>query len=140
MSEELYEDAIVALARAAHGAGKPAGEGNSATIDNPLCGDRVTVEVTLADGRIKALSHNVKGCLLCKASASMLGLHAPGASRDAIAANAAALDAMLKTGDAPAYGSWPELALFLPVSRHKSRFDCVRLPLQAAAKALGETP
>jgi nitrogen fixation NifU-like protein len=136
MSDDLYEDAIVALAKAAHGAGKPENTGRGATIDNPLCGDRVTVELTLADGQIETLKHSVKGCLLCKASASMLGLHAPGATPDSIAANAAALDAMLKTGAAPAYGSWPELALFQPVSRHKSRFDCVRLPLQAAAKAL----
>jgi NifU-like protein involved in Fe-S cluster formation len=98
----------------------------------------VTVEVTLADGRIGTLRHDVKGCLLCRAAASMLGLRAPGADRGAIAANAAALDAMLASGHAPADGAWPELAHFLPVTRHKSRFDCVRLPLQAVAQALGE--
>jgi nitrogen fixation NifU-like protein len=138
MSDDLYEDAIVALAKAAHGAGRPQGQGRIATADNPLCGDRVTVEVVLADGRVGALRHEVKGCLLCRAAASMLGLRAPGADRGAIAANAAALERMLHSGHAPADAGWPELKHFLPVARHKSRFDCVRLPLQAAARALGE--
>ena len=136
MSEELYEDAIVALARAAHGAGKPAGEGNSATIDNPLCGDRVTIEIKRADGRTTALGHTVKGCLLCKAAASMLGIHAEGLTAAEVTTNIAALDGLLQHGATPPAGAWPELVQFAPVARHKSRFDCVRLPLQAAAKAL----
>jgi nitrogen fixation NifU-like protein len=138
MSDELYEDAIVALARAAHGAGKPENGGQSATVDNPLCGDRVTVAVKMRDGRIGALTHSVKGCLLCKAAASMLGLRAPGAGAADIARNAEALDRMLHADAAPDADAWPELAHFRPVARHKSRFDCVRLPFQAAAKALGE--
>lgn len=136
MSEELYQDAIVTLARAAHGAGRDDAAKHRATVDNPLCGDRVTVELILADGKIAKLAHTVKGCILCKAAASLLGLRAPGASRETVGANAAALEAMLTQGKAPPAGSWPELAAFQPVSRHKSRFDCVRLPFQAARDAM----
>ena len=136
MSEEIYQDAIVALAKAAHGAGKLGNAARSATVDNPLCGDRVTVALTLADGRIDTLRHTVKGCLLCQAAASLLGQRAPGSARAALAANAAALDAMLTQGKALPADAWPELAAFQPVARHKSRFDCVRLPFQAAAKAM----
>ena len=138
MSEELYQDAIVALAKAGHGAGAVDQKANVATVDNPLCGDRVTVALTVDDGRIATLHHKVKGCLLCQAAASLLGQRAPGASQAAVAANAAALDAMLTQGKPLPADAWPELAAFHPVARHKSRFDCVRLPFQAAAKALND--
>jgi NifU-like protein involved in Fe-S cluster formation len=138
MTDDLYEDGIVRLARAAHGAGKLEGANASATVDNPLCGDRVTIEVTVADGRVSALGHTVKGCLLCKAAASMLGLHAPGLTAAEVTTNIAALDGLLQHGAAPPAGAWPEVAQFAPVARHKSRFDCVRLPMQAAAKVLSE--
>jgi len=136
MTDDLYEDAIVKLAKAAHGAGKLDGADASAMVDNPLCGDRVTIEIKRADGRTTALGHTVKGCLLCKAAASMLGIHAEGLTAAEVTTNIAALDALLQHGAAPPAGAWPELMHFAPVSRHKSRFDCVRLPLQAAAKAL----
>ncbi|MGQ0677429.1 MAG: iron-sulfur cluster assembly scaffold protein [Rhodospirillales bacterium] len=137
MSDELYQQAIVALAKAAHGAGKLDSAKRRATIDNPLCGDRATVEIILANGRVAALRHSVKGCLLCKAAASVLGLRAPNQPREAVLANAAAVEAMLDAGRPLPAVAWPELAAFLPVQRHKSRFDCVKLPFQAARQALG---
>lgn len=136
MSEDLYQDAIVALARAGHGAGKLDKPERSATVDNPLCGDRVSIEMTLKNGQIGQLRHTVKGCLLCQATAAMLGLRAPGAPSKAVAANAAALKRMLMNGKPPPADAWPELAMFQPVARHKSRFDCVLLPFQAAEKCL----
>ena len=42
----------------------------SARRDNPLCGDRVTIDVRLDDsGKIAEIAHQVRGCLLCQASA-----------------------------------------------------------------------
>lgn len=136
MSDEFYQETIVALAKAAHGAGRLEQAKRRATVDNPLCGDRATVEIIVANDRVAALRHSVRGCLLCKASASLLGLRAPNAPKDELIANAAALDAMLDGGKPLPPGVWPELAAFQPVQRHKSRFDCVKLPFQAARAAL----
>jgi len=49
MSDELYQARIVALAKSKAGAGKLAAPTRSARRDNPLCGDRVTIDVTLAE-------------------------------------------------------------------------------------------
>ena len=135
MSDELYQQAIVELARAAHGAGRLDNAKRRATVDNPLCGDRVTVEIILANDHVVNLRHTVKGCLLCKAAASILGLRAPGADSDALHANAAAVDAVLAGKPLPR-NTWAEIASFQPVAQHKSRFDCVRLPFQAVRDAL----
>lgn len=134
MNEELYQQALIDLARAAHGAGTLAAPDGMAVRDSPLCGDRVGMQLALEDGRIRALAHDVRGCLLCRAAASLLGKRGIGLE----AAQAHTLHekvAALLAGAAPPPG-WPELALFEPVRPHRSRHACVLLPFEALAAAL----
>lgn len=134
----LYQQAIKEFARAAHGQGQlpmPTGE---AKLDNPLCGDRVRVQVALAAGRIAAVAHETKGCLLCQAAASVIGLHAPGQDQAAIAAMANDVERMLTNG-APVPLAWPELSMFDPARAYPSRHGCVLLPFRALQAALAES-
>ena len=137
MSDTLYDDPIMKLARAATGSGVLESPQASATADNPLCGDRVTVQLTLEAGRIGRLAHRVRGCALCQAAASMIGSHAPGASPAEIAATRETLRRLLKERAAPPADAWPEVQAFAPVAEHKSRHTCVLLPFDAVAKAAG---
>ena len=120
MSEDIYQQALKDLAQAAHGAGRLSRPDGEALRHNPLCGDRVRMEVVASDGRITALAQETRCCLLARASASLLGLRAQGCGRDEIAAMARALQALLAGGEANP-SSWPELALFRPVAAHPSR-------------------
>ena len=134
MSDDLYQQALLDLAKAAHGAGSLPSPDGSALRDSPLCGDRVRMQVALEDGRIKALAHDVKGCLLCRAAASLVGLH--GAGLDAAQANALRDQvAAALAGSAPPPG-WPELSLFEPVRPHRNRHVCVLLPFETLIAAL----
>ena len=74
MSSELYHAELVARARQAFGEGRLPAAAASITLDNPLCGDRVTLDLEKSDGTVKAIGHEVKGCLLCAASAAATGL------------------------------------------------------------------
>lgn len=134
MSEQLYQERIVALARAKIGAGKLAEPTKSARRDNPLCGDRVTIDVRLdGQGRIAEIAHQVRGCLLCQASASALSSVAVG--RDAAGIAALRHDADRALGREEGEAGEPFTA-FLPVAAHKSRQECVLLPLEALKDAL----
>ncbi len=134
MSDQLYQERIVALAKARTGAGKLANPTKSARRDNPLCGDRVTMDVTLdEDGRITEIAHQVRGCLLCQASASALASVAVGKNAAAIAV--IRHDAERALGRAQGAAGEP-FAAFAPVAAHKSRQDCVLLPLEALKVAL----
>ncbi len=137
---DLYHQALVRLARAAEGAGDLAGATAGATVDNPLCGDRVTVEVRLAGGCVAALAHRVRGCILCQASASLLGRAAPGRTPAELAGAQAALAALLRSGAPPPQGPFADLALFAPVRAAPSRHRCALLPFEALARALAEAP
>jgi nitrogen fixation NifU-like protein len=134
MSDELYQERIVALAKARTGAGKLDNPTKSARRDNPLCGDRVTMDVRLdGQGRISAIAHQVRGCLLCQASASALASIAVG--KDATGIAAARQDAERALGRAEG-GAHEPFAAFAPVKAHKSRQECVLLPFEALAAAL----
>ena len=136
MSGDVYHDALVALAREATGAGGLPAPAASATRDNPLCGDRVTFDVQVAAGRVVALAHRVRGCVLCQASAAFLGRHAAGHSRAELAEARAGLAALLSDGTPLPPGAWAGLALFEPVGAVKSRHGCVVLPFDALDDAL----
>jgi len=72
MTAELYHEALVAKARSGSGKGRLEDATVSARLDNPLCGDRVTLDLRLEDGRIMAVGHEVRGCLLCEAAAATI--------------------------------------------------------------------
>ena len=134
MSDQLYQERIVALAKAKTGAGKLANPSKTVRRDNPLCGDRVILDVRLdGGGRIAELAHQVRGCLLCQASASALAAIAVGKDKAGIAA--ARQDAERAVGKAEGAAGEP-FAAFEPVKAHKSRQECVLLPFDALADAL----
>ena len=137
MTEAIYQKRIIDLARARVGAGRLVAPQAVATVDNPLCGDRVTVELSLDGETVSALAHKVRGCLLCEAAASMIGLHAPGSAPETLRDVADAMHRMITEGDLlPA--DWPEAEVFTPVREAKSRHRCVLLPFEALLAALDE--
>jgi nitrogen fixation NifU-like protein len=135
-SNSLYQDAIKQFAQAAHGEGQLDDATGEAKLNNPLCGDRVSMQVALESGRIAAIAHQTRGCLLCRAAASLLGARAAGMDAATVAALADELDAMLKGAASVPY-AWPELAMFAPAGAHASRHRCVLLPFRALLDALG---
>ncbi|MDR3437778.1 iron-sulfur cluster assembly scaffold protein [Telmatospirillum sp.] len=140
--QSLYQEQVKALAHAAHGAGRLSGPDGHAVQDNPLCGDRVDIDIKMAsDGTIAALGHDIRGCLLCQASASGLAAAAPGLRPQQITEARQAIERMLHAVDAtsdsldgmPAFAAF---TAFLPVHRSKSRHACILLPFLATEKAL----
>ena len=135
MSADLYQEKILALAHDDARAGRLDSPDATATVDNPLCGDRVTIDVSLKDGRIHEIAHHVRGCVLCQASAAALAAKAVGETGESLAHAAESLRAMLTGGAAPS-GPWAGFDAFTPVAEHKSRHSCVLLPFDAVAEAL----
>lgn len=134
MTDQIYQDRIVALAKAKTGAGKLASPTRSARRDNPLCGDRVVVDVRLDEaGKITEIGHQVRGCLLCQASASALASVAVG--RNAAGIEKIRLDADRALGRDEGEPGEP-FAAFTPVRSHKSRHECVLLPFEALQEAM----
>jgi nitrogen fixation NifU-like protein len=136
VSDDLYHARLVQLARAAYGHGALAPPCRRAEADNPLCGDRVIIEVRLAHAAIEDFAHRVKGCLLCQAAAAALGVRAPGAPEEEVRRAFVEVRALIEDGAELPAGHWPELALFAPVRAYRSRHRCVLLPFEALLAAM----
>jgi len=136
MKDELYHQAILELARKARHAVRLEAPQASVTLDNPLCGDRITLDLSLGDGRVGAIGHKVRGCLLCQAAAAAIAERAPGRTPEELRAVAQELGEAIAHAPEAAGRRWPELAAFAPVHPHKSRHECVMLPFEALSQAL----
>ena len=129
----LYHRDIIELARRGRDRGRLDAPDLSARADNPLCGDRVTMDLALDNGRIARVGHRVRGCALCEAAAEVIADEAVGIGEIEVAAVRSALQEYLggARGDLP----WEQLQVFTPVSRVRSRHDCVLLPFDAVLRA-----
>jgi nitrogen fixation NifU-like protein len=135
MTDDLYHAAIMEHARIAGGEHRLSEPDASVTVDNPLCGDRVTLDVQMTGERIGAIGYRVRGCALCQASTSVAAGILAGANRREAEEAESVLRALLETGAEPA-DRWSALGIFRPVGAHRSRHGCVLLPINAVRKAL----
>jgi nitrogen fixation NifU-like protein len=135
MIAELYHQDMVERARRGFGKGRLQQASASVTVDNPLCGDRVTLDITRVGDRVAAVGHDVKGCLLCEAAAATIAEFARGKGSEELKAMSAAVTDLMKKGVQPP-AAFACLQVFAPVHSAKSRRDCVLLPFEALGKAL----
>ena len=135
MSDPLYKKELLRLAADASGAGRLTNPDATGEAFNPTCGDKVTVDLSLKDGRIAAMAHDTKACVLAQASASILGQSLTGASQDDVEALANAIAQMLiAKGDPPA-PPFETYAAFEGATEHRNRHRCVLLPVEAVLAA-----
>lgn len=139
--DPLYSKEILRLAADAHGAGHLAKADVIGSAHNPICGDKISVELALnGDGRVSAMAHETKACVLSQASASILGARLKGAAREDVETLANAIAAMLiDNGETPRPPFEP-YAVFQGAVTHRNRHRCVLLPLEAVLDAFDSEP
>lgn len=137
MSDDLYAKELLRWAADASRAGHLPDPKRAATVNNAMCGDKVTMEFAVdPTHEITDCRHDTKACVLTQASAAIIAAKAGGESAASLARLKAQVTAMLKEGAAAPAGKWAAYEIFAPVREHKSRHTCVLLPLEAAEKAL----
>ena len=137
-SEGIYQQTLIDLSKAGHARGRLAAPHATAVIHNPLCGDRVTIDVCVAATEITDFAQQVRGCALCEAAAAWLGLNATGKAQRELREASCALQEMLRAERVRFEPAFEELRMFEPVSAHKSRHRCVSLPFEALVDALDD--
>jgi NifU-like protein involved in Fe-S cluster formation len=135
MIDDLYSAKVLTLAANMPHAGRLAAPQASSEKVSKLCGSRVTVDLSMADGRVSAFAQDVKACALGQASAAVLGANVIGASLDEIEAARDALKAMLKQGGAPPQGRFADLRVLEVVRDYPARHASTMLAFEAAAEA-----
>lgn len=136
MKEDLYQQAIVDLAKRSRQQPRLDRPDRTVTVDNPLCGDRITIDLVFDETSVVSVGHKTRGCLLCEAAAYLIAEEAPGQKAAALKTKADKITSQLGKTDGSWAALWPGLETLDPVHGYKSRHDCVTLPFQALAKAL----
>jgi nitrogen fixation NifU-like protein len=116
----LYGDVIRERWRRPRFRGELADATATAEDVNPLCGDRVRMQVRVEEGRVRAARFAGDSCAICTASADVLAEMIHGrAAREAAALEAADVLTVLQTDVRP------------------TRMRCVTLPITVLRQALG---
>ncbi len=144
----LYQAVIVDHDRAPRNQGALADATAHATVDNPLCGDVVTIHLRRApDDTIAAITFEARGCALCRAAASIMTERVLGLAPAAIAALTAHFTSFIRPpppNPAPSPESADallgELTAFAGVRAFRSRQVCALLPFRALERALAGEP
>jgi nitrogen fixation NifU-like protein len=101
---------------------------------NALCGDRILVQLQIADMRVENAAFDGEACAICMASSSLLCETTPGKPVSHLEDLHDRLQAALDGSDD--IGGIDELRPLLGVKPFPSRIRCATLPWSAARKAL----
>ena len=121
--DDLYRDYILEHYRRPHNFGVLDDANASYEGSNPLCGDRITMQLRLTGGKIAGVGFTGRGCAISQASASLLTDEVKGKSVD----------------DATKLTSTDILDL-LGIEISPARMKCALLSLDTLQHALGEGP
>jgi nitrogen fixation NifU-like protein len=102
-------------------------------LNNPLCGDEVTVYANLRDGDVAEVAFTGRGCSISQASASMLIEHLEGKGREEARTRIEAFLEMMRTEETPELG---ELAALKGIIQAPNRIRCATLAWDALKRGL----
>jgi nitrogen fixation protein NifU and related proteins len=142
MSElsELYQQVILDHNKKPRNFRKPESPTHSAEGHNPLCGDQLTVYVTLENDDVKDVAFEGSGCAISKASASMMTQAVKGKSKQDVEALFKQFHSMV-TDDSDEEGQEDDLGnlrIFAGVREFPVRVKCATLPWHTLHAALNK--
>ena len=135
--DTLYKEKILAFARSSRESEVVPDADATATVSNPVCGDRVEVRLKLDENNlVTAASTDVRGCALCEAGAGLLVNMAPGLESASLSGLHANFSGWLAGDDENDVS--PPMQDFHPVRNIRNRHKCVLLAFEAAARAVND--
>ncbi len=132
---ELYQEVILDHCRRPRNFGPCATANRKARGNNPLCGDRMTVHLSVADGVVADVSFEGNGCAISIASASLMTEAIKGRTADEVRALFDRFHHLVTVDDADA-GALDKLAVFAGVREFPVRVKCATLAWHTLAAAL----
>jgi nitrogen fixation NifU-like protein len=138
--EDIYQAAILDRAR------RPRHQGRLSDFDvevqetNPLCGDRVTLNLKRDPaGRIAAVGYRARACAICLAATDLMAEIIPGMTAEAARHAAMTFDDRVRTGGAiPEDSVLAPMRPFQPLRDVPSRIGCATLGWRALVTALSK--
>jgi nitrogen fixation NifU-like protein len=143
MSElrDLYQEVILDHNRKPRNFGRLAGADRTAEGHNPLCGDRIVIDLKLEGDAIREIAFEGSGCAISKASASMMTTTLKGKSFKEAQEIFRSFHGMVTGETGPGFDpeSLGKLAVFQGVREFPVRVKCASLAWHTLNAALAES-
>lgn len=144
MSElsELYQQVILDHNKKPRNFHKLEGANHSAEGFNPLCGDHLTVYLSLDDETVKEISFEGSGCAISKAAASMMTQAVKGKTKEQVEQLFSSFHNMVTSdlNEDDASARLGNLRVFAGVREFPVRVKCATLPWHTMHAALNNEP
>lgn len=136
--DDLYRDIILDHYRNPRHKGHLAAPTASHEGLNPLCGDEVTIEVQLENGRLADVAYTGSGCSISQSSASMMTEAIEGKSLDAVRHLIGEFTAMMRGSDEADPEEMGDLEALTGVRKFPVRIKCATLAWHTLDEALND--
>ena len=131
---ELYREVIMDHYRRPRNKGTLEEPTTSIDLNNPLCGDEITLQLDVEDGVIKTARFSGQGCSISQASASMMAQQVEGKPVEEALGMADKFKQMIH-GDQKAGRSLGDLLALHGVSKFPARVRCALLAWEALERS-----
>jgi nitrogen fixation NifU-like protein len=98
-AKTLYRQVLLDHGHHPRNLGPLTGCTHEATVENALCGDRVTLRLRVEEGEVAEVRFEARGCLVARASASILTEAVAGRSVERAEELARVIDALVGSGE-----------------------------------------
>ncbi len=133
MLQNFYKEVVLDHYQRPRNRGSLEGADIEEHLNNPLCGDEITVYANLQDGKVVKLSFTGRGCSISQASASMLAERLEGKSREEAGAEIEAFLEMMRTEENEELG---DLMALKGIIQTPNRIRCATLAWDAMRRGL----
>ena len=134
--EELYKEVILDHYKSPRNKHELPSATATCTKNNPLCGDEITVEARVEDGRVAEVAFQGSGCSISQASASMMTEAVAGKDvRDAVAL-AGEFRSFMQGAAEPDEDAFGDLIALKGVAKYPVRIKCAVLAWDVLQDAL----
>lgn len=136
--DDLYQEVIMDHNRSPRNFRKPADANRQTEGYNPLCGDQITLYLSVDDNKIADVGFQAIGCAISKASASMMTESVKGLSIEDAERVFSEFHNMITQEDFDA-DLLGDAELLQGVSRYPARIKCAALPWHALNSTLADS-
>ncbi|MEK4731401.1 Fe-S cluster assembly sulfur transfer protein SufU [Paenibacillus sp. FSL L8-0641] len=114
-------------------------EDDAVTVDlnNPTCGDRISLQLKMKDGVVEDSRFTGEGCSISMSSASMMTEAVKGKTIDQALDMASRFSSLMK-GEAVEFDDYEELEALSGVNKFPARIKCATLAWNALRKGIDE--
>jgi len=104
-------------------------------LNNPTCGDRITLQLKVEDGIVKDARYNGEGCSISMSSASMMTETVKGKTVEQARELADQFSCLMK-GETVDFGDYEDIEALSGVNKFPARIKCATLAWNALRKGI----